>query len=140
MTASQYKNIIKWTISTNLEETTSDCLAFSKKLFDNLGVAFPHGNLGNIMHIFNSTRFLGWRICDPKDAQKYANIGIPTIGINSNKIVIIIPNAEIDDLCGFEDISDITHENVKLVEELSEDEGNENLTFYTYSYGYKIED
>ena len=140
MNAAQYKNIIKWTIATTSNVSNIDSLSFAKKVFDNLGVAFPHGDLNIITNILNNSKYLGWRNCSQDQAQKYANIGIPTIGINSNKIVIIIPNAEIDDLCGFEDISDITHENVKLVEELSEDEVYENLTFYTYSYGYKIED
>ena len=140
MNAAQYKNIIKWTISTTSNVSNIDSLSFAKKVFDNLGVAFPHGNLNEITNILNHSKYLGWRNCSSDEAQKFADIGIATIGLDSNKIVIIIPSNKIDDFCGFEDISDITHENVKQVEELSEDEDYENLTFYTYSYGYKIED
>lgn len=138
MNAAQYKNIIKWTIATTSNVSNIDSLSFAKKVFDNLGVAFPHGDLNEITNILNNSKYLGWRNCSQDQAQKYANIGIPTIGLDSSKIIIIIPDNEIDDLCGFEDVSHITHENAKRIDEIIDDEDCENLKYYTYSYGYKI--
>ena len=37
---------------------------------------------------------MGWRPCTYNEAQKFANNGIPTIGINEKNITIISPNEE----------------------------------------------
>ena len=131
MTASQYKNILQWSFFLNpklKKASLEDC----RKIFQNLGVSFPLGELQEIIEILKSKKFLGWTPCSCEDAQKFANIGVPTIALNSNHIIFISPDDEINNLSN---LNQDEIENVKSINELSYSD-IKNLLFFAYSYGY----
>lgn len=66
---------------------------------------------------------MGWRPCTYNEAQKFANNGIPTIGINEKNITIISPNEE-KLLTNWESDGIITN-NMSVFD-------SENLSYYSY--------
>lgn len=138
MTGSQYKNIIVWSLHLNENLKNETAINVTTRLCTNLGVAFPHGNYDKIIDVLKTEKYLGWRVCSPEDVQKYANIGIATIGINSNTSVLIIPDYNINSLSCFSEKSNCNNKFVKHSSEL-DIEGTE-LQFFVYSYGYKVKE
>lgn len=137
MTASQYKNIIKWTLFLERDLSKSESIDVAKRILKNLGAAFPHGDYSRVLDALNTQKYLGWRSCKREDVQKYANVGIASIGIDNNKIIIILPNHEVNDLAAFDGFDCINNSYVKHSTELDREE-HDNMRFFVYSYGYKF--
>ena len=139
MTGSQYKNIIKWTLYLNQGLKESNSIEVANKIFTNLGVSFPHGNYNEVFDTLKTEKFLGWVTCSRNEVQRFANIGVASLGIDSEKIIVIIPDYDINDLTASSDIVQANNTFVRHSSELDNEEYAD-LQFFVYSYGYKFED
>lgn len=139
MTGSQYKNIIQWTLFFHKDLEGADSMTVVKKILNNLGVAFPNGTLDDVIRILKKKRFLGWRPCSGDDAQKYVNLGVASIAIDSARVIILCPDHKLPNLSDKAELEKRKNENVKHLNELT-DKGNDKLLFFTYSYGHKLEE
>ena len=139
MTASQYKNIVQWTLWQNNFPADTPSLTVARKLFKNLGISFPQGNsTEQILPILNTNSFLGWRHNFWEDAQKYADIGIVSIGIDNQNIIILLPSQEIPILTNISDVISVKHPCVKHTDDLSDEEYN--MDFFSYRYQFELDE
>lgn len=139
MTAPQYKNIIQWTLREIQETETKDSLTVARRIFKNLGVSFPNGDLENILKILKSKEYMGWKPHDIKYAQRFADVGVAAIGIDLTKVIIILPDEKTNNLSYDSSLNKIKTDSVKHTSELSPKE-TEKMHFFAYSYGYLFED
>lgn len=139
MTASQYKNILQWTLFLNPELEKSDAMSAVRKLFDNLGVAFPQGTFTEILSVLKNDTFLGWRSCSCEEIHKFADIGIPAIGVANDKTIIIPPKDTVSIKTASPEVGECKSVYIKYPAELAAEE-KENMCFFVYSYGYKPKD
>lgn len=130
MTASQYINIIKWSIFLN---PNSDNEKLIKIILNNLGVAFPCGDNKEKIRKLETNSFMGWGKSDLENAQNFANVGVAAIGIAENKVYIILPDEETNDLIESDEIKAIKSDFLKRADELT-DEEKETMRFFVYSY------
>ena len=138
MTGSQYKNILDWSLYMKKELAEEDNITVMKRLFDNLGVAFPNGNHQMVLTALNTKSFLGWRSCSLDEAQQYANLGFATIAVNDKEIVLIYPNKNINNLSDNTEMKTASNRFVKHVGDISEEDRN-TMKFYAYRYGFALE-
>ena len=89
MTSSQYNNIVQYTLANMTAEDSQDSAVVTRKIMNNCGVGFPHGNNLEIMLTLLSEDYMGWRSCTRTDAQQMANNGIATIGVSPERAVVI---------------------------------------------------
>ena len=135
MTGSQYKNIINKTLNDSSDLPEVDII---KSIFDNLGVAFPNRDIAVISEFLNSNTYLGWRECTPEHAQRFADLGIAAIAVDLERVIIIYPNEKIGNLSCLNDPEKSERKTIKTVSELQE-ENSGYVRYYSYSYGYKLE-
>jgi len=138
MNGAQYKNVIKWTLAFGGVTADMDSQTVTRMICKNLGVAYPHGDNKEVIRILNGKRFLGWTTATVEEAQRFADLGVATIGICETKTVVICPS---DDLCILTDLPEpakAQNEYVKHTKEITPEE-RENLQFFTYSYGYVLD-
>lgn len=129
MTASQYKNIIQWTLFLNKNSENNSKLTMVRKMFNNLGVAFPNADIDDCIKILNEGTYLGWRKCSAEEAQNFSNGGIPAIAINSSNIIVIVPDSSVDILTSNKEVVEMKNSNVKHITEISEQ-----MIFFAYTY------
>lgn len=139
MTAPQYKNIIQWTLRDIEETEAKNSLEVAKRILKNLGVSFPNGNLENILRILRSQEYMGWKRQDVKYAQKFADVGVAAIGIDSTKVIILLPDEKTNNLAYELSLNKVKCDSVKHTLELSPEE-IKGLQFFAYSYEYHFED
>lgn len=89
MNAKQYNNMINWTLNHQEPAMTEDTLATTRAIFKNMGVALPNGTMQEVIDVIKSNNYMGWVECSAEEAQKNANKGIATIGIDEDQIVVI---------------------------------------------------
>lgn len=138
MLSSQYKNIIQWTLCYGGISENDDSISVVRKIFDNLGVALPQGNLDHIVQVLKSKTYMGWTPCTKEDAQRFVNVGVAAIGIGSNKVVIVLPDDSIENFSDDPNLKNIKNEIVKHTNNL-EDEKNDDMHFFAYSYGFRFD-
>ena len=139
MTASQYKNIVQWTLCECNFPTEEQPLKVARKLFKNLGISFPQeGTCDQLLHILKANTFLGWRQNSWEDAQKYADLGIVSIGINKSKIILIMPDKSTPILTNIPDVISAENPNVKHTGNLSDAE-KKNMYFFSYRYRFELD-
>lgn len=138
MLAQQYKNIIQWSLC-ELEESKSelDIQSTIRNLFDNLGIAFPQGDLKKVLEILQTNDYMGWRNCSCSEAQKFANIGIASIGISIEIIFLIMPDDAIENFSAEPKMLQIKNPAIKHTDELSEKEKTDYL-YFSYNYGHVL--
>ncbi|MBQ6714230.1 MAG: hypothetical protein IJN15_01630 [Clostridia bacterium] len=130
MTASQYINIIKWSVFLN---PNSDNEKLIKIILNNLGVAFPCGDSKEKIRKLETNSFLGWGKSNIDDAQNFANVGVAAICISESKVYIVWPDQETNDLIQSDEIKAMKSDLVKRTNELT-DEEKETMRFFVYSY------
>lgn len=135
MIGPQYKNIIQWTIKHDISELNNDSMMIAKKVFANLGVAFPHGDLEEAISILKSKNYLGWRQCSFSNVQKYANAGIASIGINNTELIIILPDEKIANLSADDELQSVKADLIKHSKDLVD---KNNMLYFVYSYGFEF--
>ena len=91
MTGAQYSSVAHWTLANMDAETAKNSLSAIREVFKNCGVAFPNGEISEVMRILMSDKYMGWENCTYRQAQEYANAGIAAVGIDGERIVIILP-------------------------------------------------
>lgn len=139
MTASQYKNIVQWTLCECKFTAEEQSLKVVRRLFKNLGISFPHeGACDQLLHILKTNAFLGWRENSWEDAQKYADLGIVSIGINTSKVILILPDESTPILTNIQDVISAENPNVKHSSNLSDDE-KRNMYFFSYRYRFELD-
>ena len=138
MTASQYKNILQWTLYMNRNLEKTDNLVLVKTLLDNLGVAFPTGDCKTVFTAMRTNTFLGWRTVAFEDAQCYADKGFATLAVDEGKIFIICPDEQVSNLSYDPKLYDVKNQYVKHTSELSSEE-KASMSFYAYRYGFALE-
>lgn len=137
MIASQYKNIIQWTVGNEEFDESGYPLNIVRRIFDNLGVAFPKGELDKILDILKSGVYMGWRACSKNDVQKYADLGVASLGIAPKHVVIILPDDKISNFALDKSLEHLSSDIVKHISAVTEEESRE-MSFFVYSYGYII--
>lgn len=90
MTINQYNNIIRWTLAQS--DKKEDSLTVGKKIFKNLGMPFPNGDYKEILRTLMSGNYMGWKACTLEQAGKCAEQGIPAVGINAERVIVIAPS------------------------------------------------
>ena len=138
MNGAQYKNVIKWTLAFSGVTEDMDSQTVTRTICKNLGVAYPHGNNSEVVRILNGKRFLGWTPASCEDAQRFADLGVATIGISKEKTVLICPNDELSILTDLPEPAKAQNEYVKHTKDISPEE-REKLQFFTYSYGHVLD-
>ena len=91
MTSSQYNNVVQYTLANMTADDSTDSAAVARKIMNNCGVGFPHGDKLEIMLTLLSEDYMGWRSCTRTDAQQMANNGVATIGVSPEMVVVIKP-------------------------------------------------
>lgn len=138
MIAPQYKNIIQWTLKYEISDSEDDNMMIVRRIFSNLGVAFPLGDLDEIISVLKSKTYMGWRQCSLNDVQRYANAGVASIGIARTGIIVILPDEKIVNFSADKELVLIKKDFIKHTNELSCDE--KNMMFFVYSYGFVFSD
>ena len=138
MTASQYKNVIEWSLYLNKSKDESPMI-MARKILNNLGVALPQGNVKEILHILESNTYMGWRSCSLVEAEQYAEIGVPTIAINEEDIVIIKPSSKIPNFSADAILSKQESPVVKCFLEINENNSKKPMSCFSYCYGKTLE-
>jgi hypothetical protein len=130
MTGLQYKN----TIAKALNELsgTNDSIAVAKEILNSCGAEFPYGELEGILRTFSSDEFTCWRTCTYEDAQKFANEGIPVVGVSSKSIFVIEPE---DSAVSGEDVVDVPSNASEFIRQASSMPPDEctDMHFFYYS-------
>ena len=89
MNKNQYNNIIKHTIENEIKNSKSNNLENIRKIFKNLGVAFPSGDTNEVLESLKSDKFMDWRSCTEEEARAAANNGTASLVIDDDKILIL---------------------------------------------------
>ena len=90
MTGTEYKNAIMSALSE--ADQTTDPISIIRTVLGNCDTDFPYGDCRGILAALSKNDFVGWRACSYEEAKKFANEGVPTIGINNERVVIIAPD------------------------------------------------
>lgn len=93
MTSSEYRNTVMWTLSTQTP-AGEDILTTARRLFNNLGVAFPQGTLAEVLNVLGTKDYMSWTECSAEQARFCANNGYTAIGIKGENLVIILPDSD----------------------------------------------
>ena len=133
----QYQNILKWSSYRLSKEKEMPSLTAVRRFCDNLGVAFPNGEIRTVRAALESDHFLGWRKCSAEEAQPYADVGVPTVGLTNDKVFLICPDPQINDLTQDPDIKKAHHPCVKHTRELTSEEKAQTV-YFTYRYGFVL--
>lgn len=89
MDKKQYNNIIDHSVKYDIA-SKDDSLQTARTVFNNMGVAFPQGDMKEVYQAISSNNYMGWRECTFEKAQELANKGIATIGINDDGVIVIL--------------------------------------------------
>ncbi|HIW74439.1 MAG TPA: hypothetical protein H9684_08945 [Firmicutes bacterium] len=100
MTGSQYKNVTLWTLHNTPDMETADTAAAARTIFNNLGVAFPGGSCEDILLTLMSEDYMGWTPCTCSQAQEFANAGVAAVGVDTSRVVVILPDESADSVVG----------------------------------------
>ena len=92
MTSSEYKNTIQWTLAAQTP-ADEDTLITARRIFRNLGVAFPQGTISEVITVLDCGDYMGWNACNAEQARYCANNGYTAIGITQERLVIILPDS-----------------------------------------------
>lgn len=92
MTNLQYKEMVLRALESL--DNTSDSVDAVRKILSSCGVEFPYGLCESILDSLSNNKLAQWRSCTLENAAKSANNGIVTIGINNDKVVVIIPDSD----------------------------------------------
>lgn len=90
MTGTEYKNAIMSALSE--ANQTADPISIIRTVLGNCDTDFPYGDCRGVLAALSKNDFMGWRACSYEEAKKFANEGVPTVGINDERIVIIVPD------------------------------------------------
>lgn len=90
----QYNNVIEYTLKHERLEQTRDSLTTARAILNNMGVALPQGDIETVFKTIRTDDYMGWKSCTMQEAQEVANSGTAVIGINRDRIVVLLANDE----------------------------------------------
>lgn len=127
MNKKQYNNVIENTLKHEQSAQTNDSLATARAIFDNMGVALPHGDIKTVYETIKTDNYMGWKSCTIQEAQAAADNGTAAIGISKNRIVVLSANDEEEPVAQTACVITLS-ENTSAY-------GVAGLEYYAYSYG-----
>lgn len=86
----QYKKALTKALKENV--VSVDTVSVVREILSHCGVDFPYGSCRGVLDTLSSNDFTGWRECSAEEAEKYANEGIPAVGVSSECVFLIEPN------------------------------------------------
>lgn len=92
MTNLQYKDAVLKALE-SLDNSTNS-VDEVRKILSGCDVDFPYGECEGVFNALSDNIFAQWSECSPDNAIKFANDGIPTVGICKEKVMVIIPDGE----------------------------------------------
>ena len=92
MTNLQYKDAVLKALE-SLDNSTNS-VDEVRKILSGCDVDFPYGECEGVFNALSDNTFAQWSECSPDNAIKFANDGIPTVGICKEKVMVIIPDGE----------------------------------------------
>lgn len=99
MTETEYKNEITSTLSEM--DQTADPISTIRSVLGNCDIDFPYGDCRGILAALSENDFTGWRACSYEEAKKFADEGVPTVGINTDRVILIAPDSDSKYDCDF---------------------------------------
>lgn len=99
MTGTEYKNEI--TSALNEADQTADPISIIRSVLGNCDIDFPYGDCRGILAALSENDFTGWRTCSYEEAKKFADEGVPTVGINADRVILIAPDSDSKYDCDF---------------------------------------
>lgn len=132
MTGSQYKNVAQWTLANTPGVEAMDSASAARMIFNNLGVAFPNGSCEEILLTLMSEDYMGWTSCTCRQAQEYANAGVAAVGVDTDHVVVILPDESADSVVASADAA--ASASAKQTSEIAAAE-RMGMQFYTYGSG-----
>ncbi len=127
MNKKQYNNIIKHTLEFEIKNSNSENLENIRKIFKNMGVSLPVGELKEVYETLKSDNFMSWKSCTAEEAKSAANNGTAAIGINDSKIVILAADDAEEPIKSTAEVLAMT--------DSTPDVAIEGLQYYSYSSG-----
>ena len=131
MTGSQYKNVAQWTLANTPGVEAMDSADAARAIFNNLGVAFPNGSCEEILLTLMSEDYMGWTPCTCRQAQEYANAGVAAVGVDTSRVVVILPDESADGVIASADAA-VVSASAKQTSDISATE-RMGMQFYAYA-------
>lgn len=132
MTGKEYRSVIDWTVK-KCKERSDEPIETVRAVCKNLGTELPDGDVREISEVLKTNDYMGWRSYNINDAKFCADIGIATIGIDDDKIVILADNADKNNPSMLTKNS--TDDIIMTVTDETSALSVGNMQFYSYSYG-----
>lgn len=92
MTNLQYKETVLKALGAL--EPSMDSVDAVRKILSCCEVDFPYGECEGILNALSNNNFAQWHECSLDNAIKFANEGIPTVGVSKKQVMVIIPSGE----------------------------------------------
>ena len=131
MTGSQYKNVAQWTLANTPGVEAMDSADTARAIFNNLGVAFPNGSCEEILLTLMSEDYMGWTPCTYRQAQEYANAGVAAVGVDTSRVVVILPDESADGVIASADAAVVS----ASAKQTSDIAATERIGMQFYAYG-----
>ncbi len=92
MTGTEYRNAIMSAL--NKVDQTADPISTIRTLLNSCDADFPYGECEGILNTLSNNNFAQWHEYSLDNAVKFANEGIPTVGVSKKQVIVIIPDDE----------------------------------------------
>lgn len=99
MTGTEYGKAIISALSET--DQTEDPISTIRTVLDSCNADFPYGNCRGILAVLSGNNFTGWRACTYQEAKNFADEGVPTAGINTDRVILITPDSDLKYGCDF---------------------------------------
>lgn len=90
MTNLQYKEKVLQALESL--ESSMDSVDAVRKILSCCEVDFPYGECESILNALSNNNFAQWHEYSLENAVKFANEGIPTVGVSMKQVIVIIPD------------------------------------------------
>ncbi|MBQ4065029.1 MAG: hypothetical protein IJD10_02900 [Clostridia bacterium] len=127
MNKKQYNNVIEYTLTHETNAQCSDSLKVVRAIFNNMGIALPNGDIGEVYETIKTNDYMGWRSCTMQEAQAAANNGTAAIGISKDRIAVLSANDEEQPVTQTASVMTLDENTSAFVVE--------GMQYYSYSYG-----
>lgn len=129
MTCSQYNNVIQFTLADEMNQG-KDNLELVRCILDNLSIPLPKGDYQDVLCTLLNGEYMNWIQCFKKQAHQSANLGLATIGLTKDDIVVIEPDESV--LTLGTGLKDSANPVARTVEEITQEEQCE-MQFFAFS-------
>jgi len=127
MNKKQYNNVIEYTLTHETNAQCSDSLKVVRAIFNNMRIALPNGDIGEVYETIKTNDYMGWRSCTMQEVQAAANNGTAAIGISKDRIAVLSANDEEQPVTQTASVMTLDENTSAFVVE--------GMQYYSYSYG-----